>query len=644
MLIRVSVPVALLALLPLAGLGGAEVVLHEPVPVPQLRCEGGVCRREDAPSSSLPEAVLSEDGPLRPPMVPATPREHEPIYNPVSADEKEPLSQDSATPGADPPPTRRTRVGPDRDTLPEAPFEHLYHEVFNPAVFPFKRMTVLDAVNDDETLRLRDPARSLLAPVSAGRLAEGRDPFFGSVVIEFAAERPVPLPSPAAGVRLLSFQSNPPAPLRFSRDVADNLYVTSPVWGRRRVTYLVDAAQRYFAGPLLPPEAPLPRLRDVPAAQLFRLPARVRRHALQVLQHIGVAAHRDDDYQATLSRLVDYFRAFEQGPLFGHSGSTYLDLALSQRGACRHRAYAFTITALFAGIPTRYVENELHVFVEVYVPDRDRGYWRRINLGGAPMEQRLFGTDNKVTYREKGGDPLPRPEAFRNTTPRKVLGLPPKVARGPERAGEPGASPGGPARGGQGTGGGIGSDGPARPGGNPAGPGSGPGQGGNRGQDRDVRPGTGSGSSDTDSPVENATAPERSAAAPVEDSGLIGLPDPRLDPPAQPLIPTSVTVGVAPEPAVPGLIGHGLYRGATVRVRGQVQARSGPSGGLEVAIFLDTPKGPLPLGRTTTAADGSYTAEVEVPAEAPFGDHRILTRVRGDESRRGSSSGKSRAH
>jgi len=39
-------------------------------------------------------------------------------------------------------------VAPDDHTGAEAPGERVYHEVFNPAVFPYKRMTVLDAVDD----------------------------------------------------------------------------------------------------------------------------------------------------------------------------------------------------------------------------------------------------------------------------------------------------------------------------------------------------------------------------------------------------------------------------------------------------------------------------------------------------------------
>src|SRR5581483_7221752 len=117
-----------------------------------------------------------------------------------------------------------------------------YHEVFNPSVFPFKRMTALDDADEDETLRRRDPAL-LPLPLGSPGLRPGRDPFYGTVVVDFVANQPVPIPSPAAGVQLLSYRAVPPAPLRFYRDGADNIYVSAPLSGMRRVIYLVDAEQ-----------------------------------------------------------------------------------------------------------------------------------------------------------------------------------------------------------------------------------------------------------------------------------------------------------------------------------------------------------------------------------------------------------------
>ncbi len=81
-----------------------------------------------------------------------------------------------------------------------------------------------------------------------------------------------------------------------------------------------------------------------------------------------------------MGRLVQYFRGFvDSDEPTAPKRDVYLDLALSQRGVCRHRAFAFLITAQSLGIPTRFVMNEAHAWVEVY----NGSLWKRIDLGGA---------------------------------------------------------------------------------------------------------------------------------------------------------------------------------------------------------------------------------------------------------------------
>jgi hypothetical protein len=80
--------------------------------------------------------------------------------------------------------------------------------------------------------------------------------------------------------------------------------------------------------------------------------------------------------------MVAYFRAFEPSddPPRGRD-DIYLDLALTKKGVCRHRSFAFLVTALNAGIPARMVVNEAHAWVEVF----DNVIWHRIDLGGAAL-------------------------------------------------------------------------------------------------------------------------------------------------------------------------------------------------------------------------------------------------------------------
>ena len=81
-----------------------------------------------------------------------------------------------------------------------------------------------------------------------------------------------------------------------------------------------------------------------------------------------------------VAKLVAYFRSFTDSddPPTGRD-DVYLALALSKKGVCRHRAFAFLVTALGLGLPARMIANEAHAWVEV----NDGATWRRIDLGGA---------------------------------------------------------------------------------------------------------------------------------------------------------------------------------------------------------------------------------------------------------------------
>src|SRR5690606_23407070 len=102
--------------------------------------------------------------------------------------------------------------------------------------------------------------------------------------------------------------------------------------------------------------------------------------AQEVATHIGVG--RNMTPAGVLASLVSYFRKFKESaelPTSTESLDLYRELSLSQKGVCRHRAYAFAVTAIALGLPTRLVHNEAHAWVEVY----DTELWHRIDLGGA---------------------------------------------------------------------------------------------------------------------------------------------------------------------------------------------------------------------------------------------------------------------
>ena len=160
----------------------------------------------------------------------------------------------------------------------------------------------------------------------------------------------------------------PATDLQIERDAAGNFYAAAR--GARRaasvfVAFLTDAPRAYFGTEL--PHGPRERARAARAAA--RSPAsRARARALRA----PAARHRRRarDLADALAALTAHFRAFEESDAAARRtrGDIYLDLARGKKGICRHRAYAFVVTAHALGIPARFVQNEAHSWVEVELP------------------------------------------------------------------------------------------------------------------------------------------------------------------------------------------------------------------------------------------------------------------------------------
>ncbi len=400
-----------IATAPLCGHARADETLHERVVLGSQRCKGGVC------TSNGEVRAIEQDGKMLPaPTDGPAPVPGEQVFSPEPERVQVPPAGGPPLPG-DPPPERRPMVRMDRETGAEAAVSHTYHTVFTPSEFPYKRMSSLDWVTDDEVLTVFDQRREPVPVVGASQRRTDHDAFWGSIVLDLEPGKWIPMPSVAPDSRILEYRTDPPTEkgaLEFAHDSADNFFVRatarSAAGSRRRLVWLTDAPQRYFSGPILDA-----RLDDEPRALLRPIPPRLKRTARSVLDALSIRVSPHASLRSVLDPLVAHFRAFETGALPQPSESNYRDLALARKGVCRHRAFAFTITAMAAGIPTRYVENELHVFVEVYLPKQG---WRRINLGGAALDDTIAGGDDKPMHRPRGEDPLPRPKEFlANATP-----------------------------------------------------------------------------------------------------------------------------------------------------------------------------------------------------------------------------------
>jgi hypothetical protein len=555
-----AVPLLVLALTASADAQRRSVgpVLHEPIP-PDPREDMALSIAVDG---DLPAAIQTPRG-LVPAPDPSRPvGEGESPYGPTPS---------SAAPDSEFRPDRDTRRP---DVLP-------YDDPFSPSTAPFKRLSAYDAVDANYTLFVRN-AHTVSLPVSATPPPpSGHEHFYGDMVVDVAPGRKVRIPSVGPGARLLRARAGIGAAdvrLSFSRDGAENWFVQADTTARVRLVMELSILRAAFGGDFgnpswaeLPPVAPLP-----PTAA---------RSAAEVASRIGVS--RALSPRDAVTKLVAYFRSFTESDEPPPPGrDIYLDLALSRKGVCRHRAFAFLVTALHLRLPTRMIANEAHAWVEVH----DGRLWRRIDLGGAGRTLH-DPTSSNVPYD-------PPPDAF---------SWPEGASRGSDMADRSRAPdlPGAP----RGAGGGDAGAGDSAP--DPAGGGEGGGPGAPGSGGATLGGGPGGGDDDPTGPG-GPSAPgqspgQRSVAAPAG-------PDDR------------------PASTVTMVLGSGdARRGAPLRVSGEVHADGDPCGHVTVDVVLrGRALGEITIGQLATGPGGRYDGALVLPTSVPLGDYEVWGHTRGD--------------
>ena len=351
-----------------------------------------------------------------------------------------------------------SKFTPDTDT--RRPDALPYSDPFIPRTAPWKRLVAFDTVAADFSLGVHEPRLQPVPTHDRPRTGDSEEQFYGDLVVSLVANEPMRIPSVGPGARVVHARLGVGADdldFEILHDSADNWFVRSKSTGRARLVFELTIPRAVFGGPL----------GDVPEDPRFRrwgseLPLAVQRDASVVAARIGVPKATPRE---TIDALVEYFRSFEESsePL-PPERSIYLALALSKKGVCRHRAYAFMVTATAVGIRTRVVMNEAHAWVEVF----DGHLWKRIDLGGA-------GAILDESTPTSGPPYAPPPNPFR---------WPPGARRGEDLARTATTTGGG--RGGPGGGPGSGGAGSATAKAAPAGSGSG--AGGSSAQAADSRP------------------------------------------------------------------------------------------------------------------------------------------------------------
>lgn len=345
----------------LSSAARADVLLHEyigPDPVEDLRL--GATTSDGA----MAAAIETQSGPLASPDLERNREGTEHVYG----------GEQGPGPGGsfhiDSNTSRPERVG--------------YDDPFTPAVTPYKREFTFDTVDAAFDLIVANPALERLTVGGSARSED--DQFYADLDIDATAATAARIPTVGPGARVLAVRASPASKIELFHDAADNWFVRSEGPGRLRLVLHLAIDRAVFGSSFA----------SVEWARLARftppIPDAVRQEGTQMARQIGVP---DGASPAEAVRtLVGYFREFS--PSGDHPTARgpelYRELVVSKKGVCRHRAYAFVVTALALGIPSRFVRNEAHAWVEVM----DGVRWHRIDLGGAAANVDFTG--NRIAH------------------------------------------------------------------------------------------------------------------------------------------------------------------------------------------------------------------------------------------------------
>lgn len=318
----------------------------------------------------IPAAIMTQSGAVAAPEAPGEPG---PIYGGAAEARRDPVYQ--------------------LDPFTAPPARVSYDDPFRPATVPYKRLFAFDHVAPDLSLRVEAPA--LVKVPVGGQAAPDEDVFFASLTVELVPAEPVRIVSVAPGARVLKMQSDPERTLDVLEDSAENWFVKSEQGGRIHLVMQVSAKRRAFGS-----IGPLGNWNRVSGSEV--------KDEVRVAAGPVLLASRVDRTLApseALSRLVGYFRSFSpsnESPKATSPRELYRELSLNRRGVCRHRAYAFVVTASALGLRARLVQNEAHAWVEVF----DGDGFVRIDLGGAALDLHMPALDPSLPLHTPPRDPF----------------------------------------------------------------------------------------------------------------------------------------------------------------------------------------------------------------------------------------------
>jgi hypothetical protein len=272
--------------------------------------------------------------------------------------------------------------------------------VFNPYLGSLKRSIVYDSVTVDYKTYIADPTPEQIS------LSDTKhdNVFVGTITLNDVRNDYVAIPSVAPDANIISYSTSPTRDLNFYKDGADNYYVRPTVSyysSEVVLTFTTSADSSYYTYDV-PDDLTLD---DIPNSEKHTPPDAVISKASIVINDLGLSGEKN--LKTIVGTLYDYFSSFTSGemPSEDEQPDLYLAIAQSKHGKCDIRSFAFFVTANSIGIPTRFVLNECHGFVEVYIPTNG---WMRLNLGGLGADSKFQNPDGYPPFDNSTQPDLPQ--------------------------------------------------------------------------------------------------------------------------------------------------------------------------------------------------------------------------------------------
>ena len=299
------------------------------------------------------------------------------------------------------------------------------YEIFDPALMSLKRWSAQDALyydsssTDPYTMYVYDTSKVEIAPTGSTdytHIFEGW--LWMGVTVTTDVYTPIPSVSPDADI--IDYDANLTGlEIYFYKDGADNYYILGSEGATIDLRYRMGTNGSYFNRPVpdtlttadLPPEAIRPITGQSEVEEKVKQFLQLKNGTEPANAPLYWLWPENGTMETNLEKLVTnltwYFSNFREGdgdvPDPEPPYDVYQSICINGIGACRHRSFGFFVTANVLGLPTRYVSNEAHAFVEVYVPVDNQTYsdshWKRINLGGTGSSTTLDRPDS-----DEGGD------------------------------------------------------------------------------------------------------------------------------------------------------------------------------------------------------------------------------------------------